>query len=34
LDIRRVSDAVFYLEVWPEQRVRRVFAKQQALDYW
>ncbi len=29
-----MPDAVFYLEVRPEQLVRRVFAKQQALDYW
>jgi len=25
---------VFYLEVRPEKLVQRVFAKQQALDYW
>lgn len=29
-----VPDAVFYLEVSPEQLVQRVFAKNQALDYW
>jgi dTMP kinase len=32
--IALVPDAVFYLEVRPEQLVQRVFAKQQALDYW
>ena len=29
-----VPDAVFYLEVCPAQLVQRVFAKNQALDYW
>ncbi|HTI68487.1 MAG TPA: thymidylate kinase [Candidatus Limnocylindria bacterium] len=29
-----VPDAVFYLEVCPEQLVQRVFAKNKALDYW
>lgn len=29
-----VPDAVFYLEVSPEHLVQRVFAKNQALDYW
>jgi len=32
--IALVPDAVFYLEVRPEKLVQRVFAKQQALDYW
>ena len=32
--IALVPDAVFYLEVRPENLVQRVFAKQQALDYW
>jgi dTMP kinase len=32
--IALVPDAVFYLEVRPEILVQRVFAKQQALDYW
>jgi dTMP kinase len=32
--IALVPDAVFYLEVRPEQLVQRVFAKQQALDFW
>ena len=32
--IALVPDAVFYLEVCPEQLVQRVFAKNQALDYW
>jgi dTMP kinase len=32
--IALVPDAVFYLEVSPEQLVQRVFAKNQALDYW
>jgi dTMP kinase len=32
--ITLVPDAVFYLEVSPEQLVQRVFAKNQALDYW
>jgi dTMP kinase len=32
--IALVPDAVFYLEVRPERLVQRVFAKQQALDYW
>ena len=32
--IALVPDAVFYLEVAPEQLVQRVFAKNQALDYW
>lgn len=32
--IALVPDAVFYLEVRPEQLVQRVFAKQQTLDYW
>ncbi|MCW5559008.1 MAG: thymidylate kinase [Verrucomicrobiae bacterium] len=32
--IALVPDAVFYLEVSPEQLVQRVFAKNQSLDYW
>ncbi len=32
--IALVPDAVFYLEVAPEQLVQRVFAKNQTLDYW
>jgi dTMP kinase len=32
--IALVPDAVFYLEVRPEQLVQRVFAKNQSLDYW
>jgi dTMP kinase len=32
--IALVPDAVFYLDVRPEQLVQRVFAKNQALDYW
>lgn len=32
--ITLVPDAVFYLEVSPEHLVQRVFAKNQALDYW
>ncbi len=32
--IALVPDAVFYLEVAPEQLVQRVFAKNQSLDYW
>lgn len=32
--IALVPDAVFYLEVRPEQLVQRVFAKNQALDFW
>lgn len=32
--IALVPDAVFYLEVSPEELVQRVFAKNQALDYW
>lgn len=32
--ITLAPDAVFYLEVSPEQLVQRVFAKNQALDYW
>ena len=32
--IALVPDAVFYLEVSPEELVQRVFAKKQALDYW
>jgi len=32
--IALVPDAVFYLEVSPEQLVQRVFAKNKALDYW
>ena len=32
--IALVPDAVFYLEVSPEQLVQRVFAKTQSLDYW
>jgi len=32
--ITLVPDAVFYLEVSPEQLVQRVFAKNQTLDYW
>jgi dTMP kinase len=32
--IALVPDAVFYLEVRPEQLVQRVFAKNQSLDFW
>jgi dTMP kinase len=32
--IALAPDAVFYLEVRPEQLVQRVFAKNQSLDYW
>jgi len=32
--IALVPDAVFYLEVSPEQLVQRVFAKNQSLDFW
>lgn len=32
--IALVPDAVFYLEVCPEQLVQRVFAKAKSLDYW
>ncbi len=32
--ITLMPDAVFYLDVSPEQLVQRVFAKNQALDYW
>ena len=32
--IALVPDAVIYLDVSPEQLVQRVFAKNQALDYW
>lgn len=32
--IALVPDAVFYLEVPPQELVQRVFAKNQALDYW
>lgn len=32
--IALVPDAVFYLQLTPEQLVQRVFAKNQALDYW
>ncbi len=32
--IALVPDAVFYLDVCPEQLVQRVFAKQAVLDYW
>ncbi len=32
--IALAPDAVFYLEVSPEQLVQRVFAKNQSLDYW
>jgi dTMP kinase len=32
--IALIPDAVFYLEVSPEQLVQRVFAKNQALDFW
>lgn len=32
--IALVPDAVFYLEVCPEQLVQRVFAKNRSLDYW
>ncbi len=32
--IALVPDAVFYLEVSPEQLVQRVFAKTKQLDYW
>jgi dTMP kinase len=32
--ITLLPDAVFYLEVSPEQLVQRVFAKNQTLDYW
>ncbi len=32
--ITLMPDAVFYLEVSPEQLVQRVFAKNQTLDYW
>ena len=32
--IALIPDAVFYLEVSPEQLVQRVFAKNQSLDYW
>lgn len=32
--IALVPDAVFYLEVCPEQLVQRVFAKTHTLDYW
>lgn len=32
--IALVPDAVFYLDVRPEQLVQRVFAKNQTLDYW
>ncbi len=33
-DIALVPDAVFYLQVAPEELVQRTFAKRQALDYW
>lgn len=32
--IALVPDAVFYLQVSPEQLVQRTFAKKQVLDYW
>jgi dTMP kinase len=33
-DIALVPDAVFYLQVSPEELVQRTFAKSHALDYW
>jgi dTMP kinase len=33
-DIAVIPDAVFYLQVSPEQLVQRTFAKSHSLDYW